>query len=134
MRDMQCALWYWRHHRIVFDIHPDELSAIRTAYYMYEDGEGVPEGVQFKDGTYVPMLYWTEYQQYENQAREDEERRIQEAMARPKPEMKIIYAPFPEDKEWPIHTLASTPDWVGSPEPIIVYGTNMSTGTIINDS
>lgn len=110
----ECALWYWRHHAPSFDLCDDEQEAVRRALYLEDDGEGVPIGVQFRDGRTVEMADWAVYRAARDRRDADNQKRVKEMAAalKARPTRQIVH---PFDGK-PLTIDADEPEWVGMPE------------------
>ena len=108
-----CALWYWRHNTITYDVFDTEAEAASMAVYFKDDAQGVPIGVQFANGRTIRYQDWDAYRAARQQADEDCRQRLANP-AEPRP-TRTVLDPF-EGKEVTIE--ADEPSWLGkTPAP-----------------
>jgi hypothetical protein len=113
---MECALWYWSHGSIRYELYDDEESAASGACWMADDGDhGFPAGVQRSDGTYTPLDEWAAYKAEDQRAWDSMMKRVREDQFKPKPATRTIYAPFSDQR---VTVLADAPAWLGRREPV----------------
>jgi hypothetical protein len=62
-----CAVWYYRHHVVYYELCGDEDEAVSYANSLSEHGEGATVGVQFADGRFVERDDWTALDDYERE-------------------------------------------------------------------
>jgi hypothetical protein len=110
---MRCALWYWSHGSIQYQLYNTEQEAARGAVYMADDGDhGFPAGIQRQDGTWTALDDWEAYETERDRINDEVWRRIREEDKKPKPPTRKIRPPF-NDREITIY--ATEPDWLGRP-------------------
>lgn len=94
---LSCALWYWRHFAVTYEIfdgyakYTAEQEAAQFAVHLEDVGSGVPIGVQFSDGRTIWVNDWTAYREAMEQRDEREETEKREYVP---PEMRTIFDPF----------------------------------------
>lgn len=108
----ECALWYWRHHRVTYAICEDETDAADYAVYLNAYGEGLPTGVQFSDGQTLKLKDWSVYLDAYREHRAKEDAESAERDAAPPPEVREILDPFDGKL---VTVAASEPAWLGMP-------------------
>jgi hypothetical protein len=106
----ECALWYWRHHHVTYDICESEIDAAEHAVYLNAYGEGMPTGVQFSDGRLLKLNDWPTYQKAYQAFRIREEAEEAERDAQPPLKVREILDPFDGKL---VTVLADTPTWLG---------------------
>jgi hypothetical protein len=111
---MECALWYWYHGSIQYELCDDEEEAARSAVWMTNDESGSPAGVQRSDGTYTPREEWEAYKIEDQRQWDSMMKRVREDQANPKPATRTIYPPFSDQR---VTVLADAPGWLGRREP-----------------
>jgi hypothetical protein len=70
MNEPTCAVWYYRHHVVYYEVCDDETKAVSYASYLNEHDEGAVAGVQFADGRFVERDGWTALDEYEREQTE----------------------------------------------------------------
>lgn len=105
-----CAVWYWRHHCLRYELFETEKGAARFAAGLEDDGEGVVSGVQFSDGRTIEPHEWELLAQVneENYARAIEEAR--QRLAAPAPLTRTVRDPFHDRK---VKIKITEPEWLG---------------------
>jgi hypothetical protein len=108
---MECALWYWSHGAIYYELCSDEQEAVKSAHDLYDYDEGAPAGVQYADGTYLDTKDWPEYQAEGERRSREAVVQAREAMSLPRPATRQIGVPWDETKT--VSANADAPSWLG---------------------
>lgn len=109
-QDTRVALWYYRQHSVYVELCLSQLDAAASAYWMLNDGNGSPEGVQFPDGRFIQLSKWPLYEQFQQ-----EQRRIEAAEKPPEqPPTRQVRVPW-TCEERTVQIPADLPAWVGRP-------------------
>lgn len=105
-----CALWYWRHGAMDYEIYDSEEQAAKEAVGMEEYDHGSPVGLQFSDGRTVLAEDW--------QALKDAQKKFNESVrcrqAAPTRATRLILNPFDGA---PKRVDDSEPQWLGKKHP-----------------
>lgn len=110
MGEQQCALWYWRHNVIEYEVYDSEAEAASAAVGMEDYGNGVPIGVQFPDGRTIRQDDWVAYRDAVAKARADEEARSARQKDAPPIPTRQVKDPF---EGRPVTVEADEPEWLG---------------------
>lgn len=111
MADEQCALWFWRHYSLDFDLYDTEEEAARAAVAMEDNGDANVQGVQFRDGRCLDRDNWPAYEQAESRIRQEEKEWAARYAAEPARPTREIRDPFKRREVLTVDE--DTPGWVG---------------------
>lgn len=111
---MKCALWYWSHGSIFYELHDDEAAAASHAVAMVDYETGAPAGVQYEDGTYTDVKEWAEYKAEDDRQwqRMVDRARAERLDPNPKPVLREVAVPWDSTRK--IKVEADAPAWVGA--------------------
>jgi hypothetical protein len=107
----ECALWYWSHGSVDFELFEDEQSAASFAHALYESNNGAPECVQFPDGRYIRVEDWPEFEAEEERIDQRAAERARKEAQRPRPAIRQIAVPW--DAAHKVTVMADAPAWLG---------------------
>ena len=60
--EVACAVWYWRHNSMRYELCDSEATAVSMAVEITDRGEGSVVGVQFADSRTTRIADWAAYQ------------------------------------------------------------------------
>jgi hypothetical protein len=117
-----CALWYWSHGAVSYELYDDETAAVRAAIYMADDGDyGFPAGVQKADGSYTPLEDWAAYTAEQLRLTRAVSSAVDARASRPRPATREVQPPFETRHDQTLAVPADAPSWLGrqaeSPRP-----------------
>ncbi len=111
--DGTCALWYWRHMVLGYEIYDTEAEAARAAWAMEDNGGAVPSGIQFPDGRTVAASEWPALaRQWAAVFAADAARRAGVTPSQPEPAGRKVRSPFGDAV---VVVDAGEPAWLGLP-------------------
>lgn len=111
MSEDTCAVWYWRHHSLDYDLYEDEQAAARFAASLEEWENGFVAGVQFSDGRLIKRDGWSAMREEERRRDQESDARMEAYKAVPPTPKRKINPPFTDDPYMEID--AEEPEWLG---------------------
>ena len=104
----ECAVWYWRHGCINYELCESEQAAAAWAYNLDDTEEGSVAGVQFADGRLIKRDDWQALRFYE--AEQERARRVRPAVRVNPRASRMVLDPFTRERVVVDH---DAPAWLG---------------------
>jgi hypothetical protein len=110
----QFAVWFVRYGSAFAELYDDEEAAAMGAVSMQDQNWASVQGVQYEDGSYLPIDSWPAFaQEMDDRAAELTANRLAED-ATPPPETREVVPPFGAGNGTAT-VLVDAPAWLGAP-------------------